>query len=484
MEGAIGAAIEFINVSVRAGSHGAMLDVLVSNQVSHLKHMFSRMSVSVPEATKAISLLDDRAPFSLSQKSELLEAIHTTAANSSDVTVAVNGKTQTNIFFYNYIPEWAWTIFLDKDSSEDDRVHTSVDILHITGNRYPCDDTKKVMVATMLAAFGGRVTHQSAHAMFKLIGTVNTIKRVPRKDEPLTMKRFPQNVKEFLSLHPNCYPPDKLPVVNRISEQIIRDTVPFVASRKNNALLKSSTPSDAIVAAPSCHPNGMMAPNQIQAMMHASIVQGMSQLFGRMCGGDDGDLPNLRTNVKRPRTVAPDALTFSSPNGANDNRSSGRSAHIEPEASDAVTESHDDDEIGLDATSAMADVDGMISTAVAGATAKAKAKAKPTAASPKVCKAKPAMATPPCTPMKVKKGSPHTYDSRPKFGTPCPMTYKGCKVYDAATKSMWRVVPKPGQSPYDKQFKYGGKAKAKVWLDVLKYCERPTIPSTSANYVK
>ena len=69
-----------------------------------------------------------------------------------------------------------------------------------------------------------------------------------------------------------------------------------------------------------------------------------------------------------------------------------------------------------------------------------------------------------------------------------PLVYKGCKVYHSVSKCMWRVVPRPGESAFDKAFSYGKdtdvKRKSKMWLELLKYCEKPVIPKTSANYVK
>ena len=79
-----------------------------------------------------------------------------------------------------------------------------------------------------------------------------------------------------------------------------------------------------------------------------------------------------------------------------------------------------------------------------------------------------------------------THATRPKLGAVMPFVYKGCKVYHSVSASKWRVVPRPGESAFDKSFSYGkdGKHKSKMWLELLKYCEKPVTPKTSANYVK
>jgi hypothetical protein len=63
--------------------------------------------------------------------------------------------------------------------------------------------------------------------------------------------------------------------------------------------------------------------------------------------------------------------------------------------------------------------------------------------------------------------------------------YRGCKIYDSVQDGAFRVVPKPGESKYDRRFPYGKKlSKADAWKEVVKYCEKPFIPKSSPNYVK
>ena len=69
-----------------------------------------------------------------------------------------------------------------------------------------------------------------------------------------------------------------------------------------------------------------------------------------------------------------------------------------------------------------------------------------------------------------------------KFGTSLPCVYNGCKIY--AGSGRFRVVPFPGLSVYDRTFMFNDKNKSKVWGNVIDYCKKPSIPKSSANYVK
>ena len=61
--------------------------------------------------------------------------------------------------------------------------------------------------------------------------------------------------------------------------------------------------------------------------------------------------------------------------------------------------------------------------------------------------------------------------------------YNGCKVYESP--SAFRVLPKPGESKYDRSIHFGAKKTKEVaWKEVLTYCENPVIPKSSSNYVK
>jgi hypothetical protein len=74
-----------------------------------------------------------------------------------------------------------------------------------------------------------------------------------------------------------------------------------------------------------------------------------------------------------------------------------------------------------------------------------------------------------------------TAHSPPKIGTPCPFIFLGCKVL--CTSSAYRVFPKPGQSPYDKQFKHKSD-KTAAFKAMIEFCKKPSIPKDSKNYVK
>ena len=84
--------------------------------------------------------------------------------------------------------------------------------------------------------------------------------------------------------------------------------------------------------------------------------------------------------------------------------------------------------------------------------------------------------------MKSAKPTIAEHTSRPKPTVAMPCVYKGCKVYESIGKKNFRVVPRPSTSVYDKSFSYAKTPRTTVWADVIRYCEKPTIPKDSVNY--
>jgi hypothetical protein len=85
----------------------------------------------------------------------------------------------------------------------------------------------------------------------------------------------------------------------------------------------------------------------------------------------------------------------------------------------------------------------------------------------------------------LKKPAACVATKRPNFGDPLPMQYKGCQICESP--GTYRVVPRPALSKYDRRFPFAGKTaqqKADVWIEVVKYCEKPFIPESSVNFVK
>ena len=57
-----------------------------------------------------------------------------------------------------------------------------------------------------------------------------------------------------------------------------------------------------------------------------------------------------------------------------------------------------------------------------------------------------------------------------------PIAYLGCKIYISVAGKKWRVMPKPGQSVYDRAFAWGDDPETK-WSMLLEYCENPVLPA-------
>ena len=75
-----------------------------------------------------------------------------------------------------------------------------------------------------------------------------------------------------------------------------------------------------------------------------------------------------------------------------------------------------------------------------------------------------------------------THTKPPPITVSLPALYRGCKIYNCP--DAWRVMPRPGESKYDKRFGYTKINKKEVWAKMLAWCKNPVIPSTSPNYVE
>ena len=67
----------------------------------------------------------------------------------------------------------------------------------------------------------------------------------------------------------------------------------------------------------------------------------------------------------------------------------------------------------------------------------------------------------------------------PALEKTAPINHHGCRIYTSVADKKWRVMPKPGESLYDKGFAWGADPQAK-WRKLLDYCEAPMLPPSHA----
>ena len=67
----------------------------------------------------------------------------------------------------------------------------------------------------------------------------------------------------------------------------------------------------------------------------------------------------------------------------------------------------------------------------------------------------------------------------PALEKTAPINHHGCRIYTSVADKKWRVMPKPGESLYDKGFAWGADPQAK-WRKLLDYCEEPALPPSHA----
>ena len=345
--------------------------------------------------------------------------------------------------------------------------------------------------------------------MLQRFTKLNNKKRQARKDEALTLKVFPENVKEFTALHSTCFPPGKEPVECRIDHRLIKDTVSFVAARGTNTLVRSQTsPFSQIMPSPGPMQMGSSMQQQLQSFIGSCVQNIVSQYAPGVsgapsCGRDVGITFNpVRPPPRRALPVVPHAAVHGDTGalgGLETDPTTAAPAHA-PAAHEAG-----DARAGVDPFAGFMEdekeedeVDKLLPPRVkATLEAAAKGVPAPMKAAPKT-KGKPSK--PPA--MKVikdakpkagaskkgggKKSETLEYTKRPLETTSFPFVYRGCKVYYSPSRESFRVMPRPGISVFDKPFSYKGSKtdKSKAFQAMLAYCEKPVIPKDSANYVK
>ena len=75
----------------------------------------------------------------------------------------------------------------------------------------------------------------------------------------------------------------------------------------------------------------------------------------------------------------------------------------------------------------------------------------------------------------------YTKDKPPAFGTPCPLTFNGCRVLQ--NHGRHRVFPSK-DSVYDKGFPFIDATQQALWGAVLNFCLKPSVPVGSVNHPK
>jgi len=490
MQGAVKAAIDYIDVSVRAGTQEPMLVTIRENRIQNLKLMLGRMSsADLLDMTTAISTLGSTTAFTDEQRSSMIQSIHAKMQGDDGGASEVVGKAQAHPFIENYLTSKLWDQLHDKSLSENDRVHHFVNFLHNqNGCKYPDVPSRRRFVAIIELAGGNKRTPHGSKACFDLFATVNAKMRSVRAHIPCTVKSFPIDPQNFMLLYPNIYGAADPPITSRFSRAKIDEVWTSVPARHNNKLL--ATQSDIRNAS---LPASTMVDDPMRQMM--TMMPMMPHLMRAL-----GNIANMG-QPPGPPPVTIDFRRESEP-------SLFRSEHpalknVEGSSQELIDPAHG--AVPHEQTSTVVkDIDNMI-------TAGLKQPPKPKVikdkkerggkddADAKAIKDKKDVVI---KDKKKRDADEHDHvDSRaPKranttkdYGTnlktppklaslTLPCFFNKCKIY--GTDKKFRVYPRPNVSKYDKGFSFTAATKAKVWEKVIEYCKHPGIPKTSSNFVK
>ena len=510
MQGAIKAAIQYIDASLQAGTQAPTMINITKDRVDNLMLVLGRMPTDLHDMTNAISTLASTTAFSQEQRSSLVQSIHAkmhdNGGHARDGDVAT--KAQTHKFVEHYITAELWDKLHDKSIPEEDRVRHFIDFLHHrNGCKFPDVQSRKRFVSITLLANGNTPTPHGAKACFDLFARINVAMRSIRTHIPCTLNHFPQDPKDFMMLHPGLYDADDPPTTSRFSGARIDEVITIVSARHTNKLLAESSGIRTALL-PAC--TNVDAPmRQMMELSGNPMMMNMMRVFANIANGvqTPGRDMTSPVNIDFRRESRIPRSTSSASLGAHDEQSLFRGefkalADVDVALPPPCCELTGD---GPAASKVEDDIDRMIARGVGLVAPKQKSphgdKHDDAGGKGDGCKKddadhrgrKRANATNGDdnghADNRPKKRANTTKDygtnlkTPPKFaGLVLPCLFNNCKIY--GTDKKFRVYPRPNESKYDKGFAFTPATKAKVWANVIEYCKKPKIPKTSTNFIK
>ena len=444
MLGMVRAAMSYVQTSRGAGTAGDALRSLQDSQVAHLRLVFARTGCDTTEATSVINEIigDSSDTFTQAHRAALVLATQQ-AVTVSDMHTGT-GKTQTHLFLWTYLPQFDWDTLKDKSKSEEARMACLVDVCHAIGLKHHSEPTKKIATAIVIVSAGTELAYDTAYALSKRFSFQNAKRRESRTHVAVSMWTFPEDVSQFMVAHGSRYNPEHPPVAPQVDVQLLRDVMPWVASRSNNRLVRDShtprpvskqdtalatvSPDRADVATYVAHCFQMLLP---------MLAQGMAPPFAET----SPDKLKLEVLPKFP------ALALPAP------------SPVEAEALDGAAAG-----CGVERADAKDEVDAMLLVAAE--------KTKPKKTNPKPVKNR-AAATKNTIAKRPAAKTAAPSSSRASADGPFPTEVLGCRVLYSAKQKRYRVFPTKG-SVFEKSFPHTSRPRSEAWRDVLAYCAHPT----------
>ena len=229
------ASITFLQSLQRAGAAPQEVHQQADRQIGNLRIQFTSIEGDATSAAAALDLLVGQQVFDGAQVTSIRELIQV-GVGATSVHATKDTKKQTNTYLYNYAPEWLWQML--PNATGDAACNAWVDVLHQLGIRFMDPETTKIAVATTLVARNTATSPTVAYKLYKDMRTINKRRRDSRKDQPLTLRLFPELVSDFVAMYPSIYG-DTPPVECRVDTQLIKDMLPYIACRDNNVLVAS-----------------------------------------------------------------------------------------------------------------------------------------------------------------------------------------------------------------------------------------------------
>ena len=479
------AIVDFLNVSKLAMPHDTYVSLQLA-QMAHLTIFFANASPHLDDASATLAALAVATDaFSVDQRTELGNVIGKAVQAQTCPIDAHLGQSrqraanQTHEHMSNYLTLNDWNTIRNTTSHESTRISTMVNACLRIGLRNPCERTTAAVVAILAATSQGQNATTSHQTLLEFKSHLKKLRAKQNSTIVKSLDAYPADVVACLAEIGNPFLDSDPPVPCPVDHSIIDNLSKTLPMRVTNAVIagRKSANSPVIVAAPIAPAMPPMMEQMMQHMLAAVFgnkrtcdVQFLSPVRGTSAislGSSDSDTPPPAPGQHLALTDGEVGQERSPPSGneAASSRPQSLSEMIKAVQTGLATTKEQNAQARAEAKQAENET-----AKVNEAEHKHKPEAQPRA---KRVNAQADVPVP-----KRGKGMKCTEDRPrlPALSKQSFIAYKGCKIYTAVAASAWRVLPKPGESLYDKKFPWGDKPKLQ-WDKLLEYCDNPKIPT-------
>ena len=253
-------------------SGGPEWNRLQASQVSHLISTIRVMAVQMEDASSLLQTLavDSSGAFSPEQREELAAVVTQQVSGATDCpdqTTATRTGSQTHLYMYNYLTGDDWAKLESPTVPTADKYELLIQRAFSVGLTFPTELTCVAMVSIVIVVSKLTVTAPEAYRMLQDFKAILLNKRAAGHPAQ-TMRRFPQQVSEFMTKWPGRYEMCSPPVASPVPTHRFEEKRKRLPARKTHRGLSIEDRASRTEAAQS-------GPQALMAMMAEAFFRGM-----------------------------------------------------------------------------------------------------------------------------------------------------------------------------------------------------------------